>query len=66
MVDIEEAIRRSVRSFYEGNTFENYEKAAGKKMKHNKAFYDTYEEDLRKSGKVKSKKKTEELSEGME
>ena len=62
-MDIDEAMRRSVKSFYEGSTFESYEKATGKKVKHSKEFFDNYEKELRKGGKTKPKKEDNEIDE---
>lgn len=61
MIDIDEAMKRSVRSFYEGSSFESYEKATGKKVRHNKDFFDNYEKEMRKGGKTKKKKEEVEL-----
>lgn len=54
-VDIDEAMRRAVLKFYEGNAFENFEKSSGEKVRYNKEFFDGYEKELRPSkGKKKS------------
>jgi hypothetical protein len=57
-MDLDEAIRKSVLAFYTKAGFENYEKTTGKKVRHNKDFFDKYEKDLRKSTK-KAKKSSE-------
>lgn len=57
-MDLDEAIKKSVLAFYTKAGFENYEKTSGKKVRHNKDFFDGYEKDLRKS--MKKSKKNEE------
>lgn len=65
-MDLDEAIKRAVLAFYTKAGFENYEKTTGKKVRHNKEFFDGYEKDLRKSMKKAAKKnqESEELQEG--
>ena len=67
MIDDDEAIRRAVKSFYEGAGFPELEKASGKKFKYTKEFFDGYEKDLRKpvpkSKLDKSAKPLEEIEE---
>lgn len=46
-VDIEEAMRRAVLKFYEGNAFENFEKASGEKVRYNKEYFDEFEKGMR-------------------
>lgn len=59
-MDLDEAIKKAVLAFYTKANFENYEKTTGKKVRHNKDFFDGYEKDLRKS--MKKAKKNEESS----
>lgn len=71
-MDLDEAIRKAVLAFYTKNDFAtNYEKSSGKKVRHNKQFFDDYEEELRgRKKKVKKPKEEadqlEEMSEGEE
>ena len=58
-VDLDEAFRRATEKFYAGNSFENYEKAAGEKVKYNKEYFDEFEKGLRP--KPKKGKKEEDL-----
>lgn len=65
-MDLDDAIKKAVLVFYTkaGLQFENYEKASGKKVRHNKDFFDGYEKDLRKSLKKANKnKESEQLQE---
>jgi hypothetical protein len=65
-MDLDEAIKRAVLAFYTNNDFAtSYEKASGKKVRHNKEFFDNYEKDLRKRMR-KAAKKNEESEELME
>lgn len=57
-MDLDEAIKKAVLAFYTKANFESYEKTTGKKVRHNKDFFDSYEKDLRKS--MKRAKKNEE------
>lgn len=50
-VDLDEAIRRAVKAFYENSDFEEYEKISGKKSKYSGGMFDEYEKKLRKSMK---------------
>lgn len=58
-MDLDEAIKKAVLAFYTKAGFENYEKTTGKKVRHNKDFFDGYEKDLRKSMKKAAKKNQE-------
>lgn len=68
-MDLDDAMKKAVLVFYTkaGLQFENYEKAAGKKVRHNKEFFDSYEKDLRKSlKKAKKNQEAEKLEEAAE
>lgn len=58
-MDLDEAIKKAVLAFYTKAGFENYEKSTGKKVRHNKDFFDNYEKELRKSTKKTTKKSSE-------
>ncbi len=59
-MDLDEAIRKAVKSFYDGADFENYKKTTGKNSsKYSRDFFDSYESDLKKKSK-KTKKVEEE------
>ncbi len=62
-MDLDEAIKKSVLAFYTKAGFENYEKTTGKKVRHNKDFFDKYEKDMRKSKKKLMKSKEREALE---
>lgn len=51
-VDIEEAMRRAVLKFYEGNAFENFEKASGEKVRYSKDYFDEFEKGMRPKKKL--------------
>lgn len=53
VVDIEEAMRRAVLKFYEGNAFENFEKTSGEKVRYNKEYFDEFEKGMRPKDKKK-------------
>lgn len=57
MLDLDEAMRKSVLAFYTKASFETYEKHTGKKVRHSKDFFDGYEKDLMKSKKKAPKSK---------
>jgi len=57
MLDLDEAMRKSILAFYTKAGFESYEKATGKKVRHNRDFFDGYEKDLLKSKKKALKSK---------
>jgi hypothetical protein len=42
----EDAIRESIRKYYEGESFENYSKASGKAVKYTPEYFDRVEEEL--------------------
>lgn len=66
-MDLDEAIKKAVLAFYTKAGFENYEKTTGKKVRHNKDFFDGYEKDLRKSlKKAKKNKESEQIEEEAE
>lgn len=65
-VDLDEAFRRAIRSFYENSDFKEYEKVSGKKSKYSKEFFDGYEKELRKSVKKYKGKDKEEVEEEVE
>lgn len=68
-MDLDDAMKKAVLVFYTkaGLQFENYEKASGKKVRHNKDFFDSYEKDLRKSlKKAKKNQESEKLEEAAE
>jgi hypothetical protein len=46
-IDLDEAFLRATRKFYEGASFENYERVSGEKVKYNKEMFDEYEKGLR-------------------
>jgi len=59
-MDLDEAIRKSVKSFYDGADFDSYKKVKGTdSLKYSKDFFDSYESDLKKKSK-KTKKVEEE------
>lgn len=66
IIDPDEALRRAVRAFYEGNAFKSMEEKTGKKVRYNKDFFDKYAEDLSKSKKKKGKDAEEEIEEETE
>lgn len=57
----EDAIRESIRKYYEDGTFENYNKASGKEVKYTPEYFDSVEEEMLSN--VKSKKKTGDMDE---
>ncbi|QIG73083.1 hypothetical protein EVB99_092 [Rhizobium phage RHph_N3_19] len=63
MLDLDEAMRKSVLAFYTKASFESYEKTTGKKVRHSKDFFDNYEKDLLKSKKKALKSKEREALE---
>lgn len=58
-IDLDEAMRRAVKAFYENSNFEEYEKVSGKKSKYSGGMFDEYEKKLRKS--MKKQKGREEV-----
>jgi hypothetical protein len=68
-MDLDDAIKKAVLAFYTQAGFATeYEKTTGKKVRHNKDFFDGYEKDLRKSKakvqKSKERKALEEAAQG--
>lgn len=61
VVDPDEALRRAVRAFYDGNAFKSIEEKTGKKVRYNKDFFDKYSEES--SPKKKKEKEVEEETE---
>ena len=60
-MDLDEAIRKAVKAFYDGAEFDNYNKIKGSKSsKYSQQFFDDYESDLKK-GKKKKTEKVEEV-----
>ena len=59
-MDLDEAIRKAVKTFYDGAEFENYNKVKGSKSsKYSQQFFDDYESDLRKGRKKKGSTEVE-------
>lgn len=61
VVDPDEALRRAVRAFYDGNAFKSLEEKTGKKVRYNKDFFDKYSEES--SVKKKKDKEVKEVEE---
>lgn len=60
-MDLDEAIRKAVKAFYDGAEFDNYNKVKGSKSsKYSQQFFDDYASELKK-GKKKSKVEVEEV-----
>lgn len=66
-MELDEVWRKAVKAFYEGASFEEYEKAKGAPLKYNLDYFDDIEEEIRrKASKGKNKKKEKEVLEELD
>jgi hypothetical protein len=58
LVTFPEAVRRAVKAFYEGSSFESYEKTTKKPLKYNHSVFDEMQSTYKRKAK-RAKKKSE-------
>jgi len=62
-ITFEDAVRRAVKSYYDGATFDSYEKVNKKPSKYNLDMFDEVQSSFKKRGKKKKKETLEDLEE---